>query len=50
MNAIPGIHPAYRDLDEADIPTTESLKLTVDRFFPYWFDTIAPTIKSGKGY
>jgi len=24
------------------------LKLTVDRFLPYWFDTIAPTIKSGK--
>ena len=44
----PGNDPAYRDVDEADIPTTESLKLTVDRFLPYWFDTIAPAIKSGK--
>jgi len=44
----PGNFPAYKDVDEADLPTTESLKLTVDRFLPYWFDTIAPTIKSGK--
>jgi 2,3-bisphosphoglycerate-dependent phosphoglycerate mutase len=44
----PGNFPAYRDVAEADLPTTESLKLTVDRFLPYWFDTIAPTIKSGK--
>jgi len=27
---------------------TESLKDTVARFLPYWHDTIAPTIKSGK--
>ena len=44
----PGNSPIYQDMDEKDIPTTESLKLTVDRFIPYWFDTIAPTIKSGK--
>jgi 2,3-bisphosphoglycerate-dependent phosphoglycerate mutase len=44
----PGIFPAYKDIDEADLPTTESLKLTVDRFLPYWFETIAPTIKAGK--
>jgi len=40
--------PAYRDVDESDLPETESLKLTVERFLPFWFDTIAPTIKSGK--
>lgn len=44
----PGNFPAYKDVDEADLPTTESLKLTVDRFLPYWFDTIAPAIKAGK--
>lgn len=44
----PGHDPAYKDMDEMDIPTTESLKLTVDRFLPYWFETIAPMIKSGK--
>jgi 2,3-bisphosphoglycerate-dependent phosphoglycerate mutase len=44
----PGKDPRYADMDKKDIPLTESLKLTVDRFLPYWFDTIAPTIKSGK--
>jgi len=44
----PGNSPIYANMDEADIPTTESLKLTVDRFLPYWFDTIAPMIKTGK--
>ncbi|KAF0152262.1 MAG: phosphoglycerate mutase 1 family [Ignavibacteria bacterium] len=44
----PGKDPRYADMDTKDIPLTESLKLTVDRFLPYWFDTIAPTIKSGK--
>ncbi len=44
----PGKDSRYSDMDKKDIPLTESLKLTVDRFLPYWFDTIAPTIKSGK--
>ncbi|MBI3125009.1 MAG: 2,3-diphosphoglycerate-dependent phosphoglycerate mutase [Ignavibacteriales bacterium] len=44
----PGKDRRYADMDKKDIPLTESLKLTVDRFLPYWFDTIAPTIKSGK--
>lgn len=44
----PGNDPVYREVDARDIPTTESLKLTVDRFLPYWFDTIAPAIKGGK--
>lgn len=44
----PGKDPRYADLKKSEIPLTESLKLTVDRFLPYWFDTIAPTIKSGK--
>ncbi len=44
----PGKDPRYADLDKKDIPLTESLKLTVDRFLPYWHETIAPVIKSGK--
>jgi len=44
----PGNDPRYKDLDEKDIPLTESLKDTVARFLPYWHETIAPTIKSGK--
>jgi 2,3-bisphosphoglycerate-dependent phosphoglycerate mutase len=44
----PGHDPRYKGLDKKDIPLTESLKLTVDRFLPYWHETIAPSIKSGK--
>ena len=44
----PGKDRRYADLDEKDVPTTECLKDTVNRFLPYWKDTISPTIKSGK--
>ncbi|MCH8003830.1 MAG: 2,3-diphosphoglycerate-dependent phosphoglycerate mutase [Nanoarchaeota archaeon] len=44
----PGKDPKYKDLDEKDIPLTESLKDTVARFMPYWEKEIAPIIKSGK--
>jgi 2,3-bisphosphoglycerate-dependent phosphoglycerate mutase len=44
----PGNDPRYRDLDRKDIPVTECLKDTVNRFLPYWHDEIAPTVKSGK--
>lgn len=44
----PGHDPRYADLDEEDVPLTECLKDTVARFLPYWHDTIAPTVQSGK--
>lgn len=44
----PGNDPRYKDLDPKDIPTTECLKDTVARFLPYWNETIAPVVKSGK--
>ena len=44
----PGHDPRYRDLDLKDLPLTECLKDTVDRLLPYWFETIAPVIRSGK--
>lgn len=44
----PGKDRRYADMDKKDIPFTESLKLTVDRFLPYWHETIAPDIKTGK--
>jgi len=44
----PGTDIRYQDLDSKDIPLTESLKNTVERFLPYWHETIAPTIKNGK--
>lgn len=30
------------------MPQTECLKDTVERFLPYWKETISPSIKSGK--
>ena len=30
------------------VPTTESLKLTIERVLPYWNETIAPELKAGK--
>ena len=44
----PGTDIRYKDLNSKDIPLTESLKNTVERFLPYWHETIAPTIKNGK--
>ena len=40
--------PRYADLDAATFPRTECLKDTVARFLPYWHETIAPAILSGR--
>ncbi|NTV36994.1 MAG: 2,3-diphosphoglycerate-dependent phosphoglycerate mutase, partial [Anaerolineaceae bacterium] len=44
----PGHDPRYKDLTKEQLPAAECLKDTVERFLPFWFDTVAPTIKSGK--
>jgi 2,3-bisphosphoglycerate-dependent phosphoglycerate mutase len=44
----PSHDPRYRDLTPGELPLTESLKDTVARFLPYFQQTIAPTITSGK--
>lgn len=44
----PGKDPRYSDLGESELPLTECLKDTVARFIPYWEQTIAPTVMSGK--
>ena len=45
-------HPShdarYAGLDPADLPATECLKDTVERFLPLWHSEIAPAITSGK--
>ncbi len=41
-------NPRYANLKANEFPRTECLKDTVDRFLPYWHDTIAPAVKSGK--
>lgn len=44
----PGKDPIYKDLSESDLPLTECLKDTVERFLPYWEKKIAPEVRSGK--
>ena len=44
----PGNDPRYADMNPKDVPLTECLKDTVERFLPIWHDTIAPDIKAGK--
>ena len=44
----PAKDPRYADLDPQDLPLTECLKDTVDRFLPYWIGVIAPEVKAGK--
>lgn len=46
--AYPGHDRRYRDLAEKDLPLTECLKDTVNRFLPYWHETLGPIIKSGQ--
>lgn len=43
-----GHDPRYKNLEESEIPLTESLKTTVDRFLPFWFESIVPEIKKDK--
>ena len=38
----------YASLTPEQLPSTESLKITLDRVLPYWNSTLAPEIKSGK--
>jgi 2,3-bisphosphoglycerate-dependent phosphoglycerate mutase len=44
----PGHDPRYRDLDEGEVPLTECLKDTVERFLPYWHAVIAPELRLGR--
>jgi len=44
----PGNDPRYASLPESDLPLTESLETTVERFLPYWQETIAPEIRAGR--
>ena len=38
----------YADVPKEDLPFTESLKLTEDRFMVEWDEKMVPLIKSGK--
>jgi 2,3-bisphosphoglycerate-dependent phosphoglycerate mutase len=40
--------PMYRHVPKSALPGAESLKITVDRVLPFWFDHIAPCVMAGK--
>ncbi|MGA3134778.1 MAG: 2,3-diphosphoglycerate-dependent phosphoglycerate mutase [Terracidiphilus sp.] len=44
----PGRDPRYRNVPKEQLPLSECLKDTVDRFLPCWHQVIAPSIRSGK--
>jgi 2,3-bisphosphoglycerate-dependent phosphoglycerate mutase len=44
----PAKDPRYKELEKEQIPLTECLKDTVERFLPCWHEVIAPTVRSGK--
>lgn len=44
----PGRDRRYAGLAPADLPLAECLKDTVERFLPYWHETIAPAIRNGN--
>ncbi|MFC1635613.1 2,3-diphosphoglycerate-dependent phosphoglycerate mutase [Planctomycetota bacterium] len=44
----PGKDAKYRGLDPQDIPAAECLKDTVERFLPYWHESMVPELKKGK--
>tara|TARA_X000000368_G_scaffold197449_1_gene155829 strand:- start:3552 stop:4295 length:744 start_codon:yes stop_codon:yes gene_type:complete len=43
-----GNDPNYSNIDQNNIPLSECLEDTVNRFLPYWDKTIKPSIHNGK--
>ena len=44
----PGNDKKYKNVDPNELPLTESLKLTEERFMPLWLNELSHEIKSGK--
>jgi 2,3-bisphosphoglycerate-dependent phosphoglycerate mutase len=44
----PRFDPRYAELTKDQLPSCESLKITLERVLPYWHSTLVPVIKSGK--
>jgi len=43
-----GADPRYAKLQAGQVPLTECLKDTVERVMPFWNESLAPAIRSGK--
>jgi 2,3-bisphosphoglycerate-dependent phosphoglycerate mutase len=44
----PSHDPRYATLRAEELPLTECLKDTVERFLPYWHDTVVPAVRAGQ--
>lgn len=44
----PGRDPRYQYLTAQELPLTENLMETINRVLPFWYETIAPTMRSNK--
>jgi len=44
----PGNDSRYKNIPIDQLPLTECLKDTVERFLPYWHNNIVPSLKAGK--
>jgi 2,3-bisphosphoglycerate-dependent phosphoglycerate mutase len=44
----PGHEQKYSGVPENELPVTESLKDTIDRFLPFWHDQIGPKVAQGE--
>jgi 2,3-bisphosphoglycerate-dependent phosphoglycerate mutase len=44
----PSHDPRYSELSPEQLPSTESLKITLERVQPYWDEAIAPLLKAGE--
>ncbi|MFC4297599.1 MAG: 2,3-diphosphoglycerate-dependent phosphoglycerate mutase [Castellaniella sp.] len=44
----PRFDPRYKRVPAAELPATECLRDTVDRVVPFWNESIAPAIRSGR--
>lgn len=45
---LPDKDPRYAGLTKKDLPRTEALNDTVNRFLPYWFESIVPVLQQKK--
>jgi len=44
----PRFDPRYKNLKPSELPSTESLKITLERVLPYWESAIAPVLRNSE--
>jgi 2,3-bisphosphoglycerate-dependent phosphoglycerate mutase len=44
----PSFDPRYAAVARGQLPSAESLKMTLERVLPYWRETLAPIVRGGR--